>query len=189
MPSQHQQVFLLIFLFILSCPDMSRCPVLEIQFQPVKCRDVTKIMQNFQATFIQIKAIMGCKFSKLLQKVFNPLATKRAEGGAESVGPQSLCFCYFFVFAKFLQAVVPGYQLAQIVAGKQPFPNRVIRYFFPIEFPLLSKQLQKWTASIFNNITSKLMVGSLIEYNLEFQGSVQNLQKRALFMKFYPEMP
>ena len=27
------------------------------------------------------------------------------------------------------------------------------------------------------------------EYNLEFQGSVRNLQKRALFMKFYPEMP
>ena len=29
----------------------------------------------------------------------------------------------------------------------------------------------------------------LIEYNLEFQGSVRNLQKRALFMKAYPEMP
>ena len=27
------------------------------------------------------------------------------------------------------------------------------------------------------------------KYNLEFQGSIQNLQKRALFMKFYPEMP
>ena len=27
------------------------------------------------------------------------------------------------------------------------------------------------------------------EYNLELQGSVWNLQKRALFMKFYPEMP
>ena len=27
------------------------------------------------------------------------------------------------------------------------------------------------------------------EYNLEFQGSVRNLQKRALFMNFYPEMP
>ena len=27
------------------------------------------------------------------------------------------------------------------------------------------------------------------EYNLEFQGSIWNLQKRALFMKFYPEMP
>ena len=27
------------------------------------------------------------------------------------------------------------------------------------------------------------------EYNLEFQGSVRNLQERALFMKFYPEMP
>ena len=27
------------------------------------------------------------------------------------------------------------------------------------------------------------------EYNLEFQGSVRNLQKRTLFMKFYPEMP
>ena len=27
------------------------------------------------------------------------------------------------------------------------------------------------------------------EYNFEFQGSVQNLWKRALFMKFYPEIP
>ena len=27
------------------------------------------------------------------------------------------------------------------------------------------------------------------EYNLEFQGSVRNLQKRALFMKFFSEMP
>ena len=27
------------------------------------------------------------------------------------------------------------------------------------------------------------------EYNLEFEDSVWNLQKRALFMKFYPEMP
>ena len=27
------------------------------------------------------------------------------------------------------------------------------------------------------------------EYNLEFQGSIHNLQKRVLFMKFYPEMP
>ena len=27
------------------------------------------------------------------------------------------------------------------------------------------------------------------EYNLEFQDSIRNLQKRALFMKFYPEMP
>ena len=27
------------------------------------------------------------------------------------------------------------------------------------------------------------------EYNLEFQGNVRNLQKRALFVKFYPEMP
>ena len=27
------------------------------------------------------------------------------------------------------------------------------------------------------------------EYNLEFQGSVRNPQKNALFMKFYPEMP
>ena len=27
------------------------------------------------------------------------------------------------------------------------------------------------------------------EYNLEFLGSVRNLQKGALFMKFYPEMP
>ena len=34
-----------------------------------------------------------------------------------------------------------------------------------------------------------IWVDSLTEYNLEFQGSVQNLQKRALFMKFYPEMP
>ena len=29
----------------------------------------------------------------------------------------------------------------------------------------------------------------LSEYNFEFQGSVRNLQKRALFMKFYPTMP
>ena len=29
----------------------------------------------------------------------------------------------------------------------------------------------------------------MAEYNLEFQGSIQNLQKRTLFMKFYPEMP
>ena len=154
-----------------------------------------RLCKIFKQVLFRLKRLWGVNVSKLLQKVFNPLATRRAgrgEGGglgSESVGPQSLCFCYFFVFAKFLQAVVPGYQLAQIVTGKQPFPNRVIRYFFPIEFPLLSKQLQKWTASIFNNITSKLMVGSLIEYNLEFQGSVQNLQKRALFMKFYPEMP
>ena len=34
-----------------------------------------------------------------------------------------------------------------------------------------------------------IWVDILTEYNLEFQGSVQNLQKRALFMKFYPEMP
>ena len=27
------------------------------------------------------------------------------------------------------------------------------------------------------------------EYNLEFQGSIQNLWKGALFMKFYPEIP
>ena len=27
------------------------------------------------------------------------------------------------------------------------------------------------------------------EYNVEFQGSMWNLQKRTLFMKFYPEMP
>ena len=27
------------------------------------------------------------------------------------------------------------------------------------------------------------------EYNLEFQVSVLNHQKRALFVKFYPEMP
>ena len=27
------------------------------------------------------------------------------------------------------------------------------------------------------------------EYNLEFQGSIRNLQKIALFMKFYPELP
>ena len=26
------------------------------------------------------------------------------------------------------------------------------------------------------------------EYNLEFRGSVRDLQKRALFMKFYPEI-
>ena len=29
----------------------------------------------------------------------------------------------------------------------------------------------------------------LSEYNLEFQCSVRNLQKRALFVKVYPEMP
>ena len=29
----------------------------------------------------------------------------------------------------------------------------------------------------------------LSEYNLEFQGSIRNLQKRALFVKFYAEMP
>ena len=29
----------------------------------------------------------------------------------------------------------------------------------------------------------------LPKYNLEFQGSIRNLQKRTLFMKFYPEMP
>ena len=29
----------------------------------------------------------------------------------------------------------------------------------------------------------------LSEYNLEFQCSIWNLQKRALFMNFYPEMP
>ena len=28
----------------------------------------------------------------------------------------------------------------------------------------------------------------LTEYNLEFQGSVLSLQKRALYVKFYPEM-
>ena len=32
-----------------------------------------------------------------------------------------------------------------------------------------------------------IWVDILTEYNLEFQGSVQNLQKRALFMKFDPE--
>ena len=30
----------------------------------------------------------------------------------------------------------------------------------------------------------------ILEYNLEFQGSIRNLQKkRAPFMKFYPEVP
>ena len=29
----------------------------------------------------------------------------------------------------------------------------------------------------------------MTEYNLEFQSSVRNLQKKALFMKFYTEMP
>ena len=33
------------------------------------------------------------------------------------------------------------------------------------------------------------VLSSVPEYNLEFQGNVQNLQKRPLFMKFYPEMP
>ena len=33
------------------------------------------------------------------------------------------------------------------------------------------------------------VLSSVSEYNLESEGNVQNLQKTALFMKFYPEMP
>ena len=29
----------------------------------------------------------------------------------------------------------------------------------------------------------------IVEYNLELQGCVRNLQKKAPFLKFYPEMP
>ena len=36
-------------------------------------------------------------------------------------------------------------------------------------------------------LDSHIMISA--EYNLEFQGCIQNLQKRALFVKFYPEMP
>ena len=35
----------------------------------------------------------------------------------------------------------------------------------------------------------KLLITTPPEYNLEFQGSFWNLQKRARFMRFYPEMP
>ena len=34
-----------------------------------------------------------------------------------------------------------------------------------------------------------LIHSTIAEYKWEFQGSIQNLQKRALFVKFYPEMP
>ena len=43
-------------------------------------------------------------------------------------------------------------------------------------------------ALVLLTLNMKLSAGKS-EYNLEFQGSVRNVQKRALFMKFYPEMP
>ena len=36
---------------------------------------------------------------------FNPLATEGVGGGGGSLGPQAVCFCCFFIFAKILQGV------------------------------------------------------------------------------------
>ena len=44
----------------------------------------------------------------LRTKLLNPLDTEGGRGGGGgrgSVGPQSVCICYFFIFATFLQAV------------------------------------------------------------------------------------
>ena len=54
-------------------------------------------------------------------------------------------------------------------------------------FPQCSNQGTHWPS--FLKLVSELVLLQKPEYNLEFQGSIQNLQKRALFMKFYPEMP
>ena len=46
----------------------------------------------------------------------------------------------------------------QIVAGKWPFPYRVISFFFPIEFPHCQNNSHKnGQQTFFNNITSKSM--------------------------------
>ena len=53
-------------------------------------------------------------------------------------------------------------------------------------FRQCSNQGTHWLS--FLKLVSELVLLQKPEYNLEFQGSIQNLQKRALFMKFYPEM-
>ena len=102
-----------------------------------------RLCKIFKQLLFRLKRLWGVNVSKLLQKVFNPLATKRVGGGGRGRVRWTLVamFLLFFIFAKFLQAVVPGYQLAQIAAGKRPFPNRVINFFSQLSFPYLSKQL------------------------------------------------
>ena len=52
-----------------------------------------------------------------------------------------------------------GYQLAQIAAGKRPFPNRVISFFSQLSFLYCQNNSHKnGQKTFFSNITSKLMI-------------------------------
>ena len=53
------------------------------------------------------------------------------------------------------------------------------------------KALSNFLQPLQENLTKKLCHRNIPtpEYDLEFQGAIQNLQKRALFVKFYQETP